>query len=106
MITPFIFPDNFYELFIPKVIQKNTMGQWYLGIVSLLSLEKLSDIVEDGNPCKANSITQDMLSWNFEPKVYQLRMFTGGAYFFNEATENWEVEGISVRFSSSCEALS
>lgn len=89
-----LFVENFYELFIDNTISPNTMGPWFLAFTSFE--ESQNNSIQDGKKCQENQLNKDMLSWTFVPQVYQFRIYVGGAYFFNEDTDNWEAGGVSV----------
>lgn len=72
------------------------MGPWFLALLSLE--ESQTTTVQDAKSCTENKLTEDILSWTFEPQVYQLRIYVGGAYYFNEVSDNWEAGGVSVSY--------
>ena len=73
----------------------NQTGDWYFGVVALTNppLSATRDGICD-------DLTKDNLNFDFNQTAefpgYEIRIYTGGCYYFNSSTEEWEGLGISV----------
>ena len=56
----------------------------------------LLQLTEQGN-CDGDILSNDDLSADFKTSSYELRTYTSGCYFFNQETEEWDTEGMTVR---------
>jgi len=84
-----------YFIGVDKV--KNQTGDWFFGVVALDGEIPLSVTVH--HSCA--ELNSGHLDSNFneskEFPFYEIRMYTGGCYFFNVSSEKWEGTGISVK---------
>ena len=83
--------DKWYDWFIDREKVSNNTGEWYFGVVSLKNPDHPN--LAKGN-CKGMS--KGDLTDQFGFQRYEMRIFTGGCYYFNEETEEWEGTGVSV----------
>ena len=74
---------------------KNRTGDWYFGVVALTNPPKSAS--RDGS---CADLTKDNLNYDFNETAefpgYEIRMYTGGCYYFNTSIEEWEGVGITV----------
>ena len=74
---------------------KNQTGDWYFGVVALKN-PPLS-VTVDG---MCEDLTSDNLNVDFNQTTefpgYEIRIYTGGCYYFNSENEEWEGFGITV----------
>ena len=74
---------------------KNQTGDWYFGVVALKNPPM--SVTQDG---VCDDLTKDNLNHDFnqtkEYPGYEIRVYTGGCYYFNSETEEWEGYGIKV----------
>ena len=77
---------------------KNRTGDWYFGVVALKNTPK--SVIQDGS---CSDITKEDLDYSFnqteEFPGYDIRIYTGGCYFFNSTTEEWDGIGITVNMN-------
>ena len=84
--------DKWYDWFIGTEKVKNRTGDWFFGVVALNDTNKPS--LASGS---CEGLTKDDLAPNYGFTRYDLRIFTGGCYYFNSTSEEWEGVGLSVR---------
>ena len=74
---------------------KNQTGDWYFGVVALKNIP--ISVMRDGI---CDDISKDNLNFDFNQTAeypgYEIRIYTGGCYYFNSSTEEWEGMGIKV----------
>ena len=83
--------DKWYDWFIGTEKVRNRTGDWFFGVVALKDPNLPS--VLNGS---CEGLTKNDLLSNFSISRYDLRIFTGGCYYFNSKTEEWEGVGVSV----------
>ena len=88
--------DKWYDWFIDRDKVGNDTGEWYFGVVSLKNPDHptFSKEVPD-----CQGFTQGDLNTDFGFQRYEMRIFTGGCYYFNDDTEEWEGRGVSVQYT-------
>ena len=92
--------SEWLDWFIGVEQVKNRTGDWYFGVVALKNPPASAS--KDGS---CADLTKDNFNYDFnqtsEFPGYELRIYTGGCYYFNASTEEWEGAGISVRLNYS-----
>ena len=56
----------------------------------------MTDVIEDMKSCEESGIMDAKLGKNFSTTSYDLRIYTGGMYFFEAEGENWDGVGITI----------
>ena len=83
--------DKWYDWFIGTETINNRTGDWFFGVVALKD-PNLPNVL---NGSCAGLTKADLLP-DFGITRYDLRIFTGGCYYFNPKSEEWEGVGVSV----------
>ena len=85
------------DYFMGVELVKNRTGEWFFGVVALDG--EIPESVTADHSCK------DLSSGHLDPSfnesseypIYEIRMYTGGCYYFNRTTEEWEGVGMTVK---------
>ena len=89
--------DKWYDWFIGNHMVANDTGNWYFGVVSLKDPEHPNLAKDnDGKGPNCQGMTKGDFNTNFGFQRYEMRIFTGGCYYFNEINEEWEGGGVTV----------
>ena len=56
----------------------------------------VTDVIEDMKSCEESGIMDVKLGKNFSTTSYDLRIYTGGMYYFEAEGENWDGLGITI----------
>ena len=56
----------------------------------------VTDVIEDMKSCEESGIMDVKLGKNFSTPSYDLRIYTGGMYYFEAEGENWDGLGITI----------
>ena len=83
--------DKWYDWFIGTETINNRTGDWFFGVVALKD-PKLPNVLNGSG----TGLTKADLHPDFGITRYDLRVFTGGCYYFNPKSEEWEGVGVSV----------
>ena len=86
--------DKWYDWFIDREKVSNLTGDWFFGVVSLKDPDHVS--LTDGNCNELSKSDLNSKEEQFGFQRYEMRIFTGGCYAFNEEVEEWEGAGMSV----------
>ena len=81
--------NKWYNWFLGNDKVRNRTGDWFFGVVAL----------QDPNSLKhenCSGLTKSNLLPDFGITRYDLRIFTGGCYYFNSSSEEWEGIGVMV----------
>ena len=84
--------DKWYDWFIDRSKVLGKSGDWFFGVVSL---NNASHIALDHQNC--SKLSKSDLSKDFGFSRYEMRIFTGGCYYFHEKNETWVGDGIEVK---------
>ena len=90
------FTGTFLEWFLSKEHIKNRKGKWFLAIGSLKEGLNSSEVIQTNEPCQKSQLSKDSLTWTFPITSYFLHVYSGGAYCFNESTDEWTGQGLMV----------
>ena len=101
--------EEWYDWFIGVDKVENATGEWFFGVAAIN--DDIPESVRVNHSCKdlnSGKFASDFNSTDDSP-FYDIRMYTGGCYYFNETTEEWEGIGMSVRsggnnLDSTCDA--
>ena len=63
----------------------------------------MTDVIKDMKSCEESGIMDAKLGKNFSTTSYDLRIYTGGMYFFEAEGENWDGLGIGSLIRHQCE---
>ena len=96
MHVQYFFTGTFLEWFLPKEHIKNRKGKWFLAIGSLKEGLNSSEVIQTNEPCQKSQLAKDSLTWTFPITSYFLHVYSGGAYCFNESTDEWTGQGLTV----------
>ena len=83
--------NKWYNWFIDTEKINNRTGDWFFGVVVLKDKNKPNVI--SGN---CEGLTKADLLNDFGFTRYDIRIFTGGCYYFNSTSEEWDGKGITV----------
>ena len=83
--------NKWYDWFIGTDQVRNRTGDWFFGVVALKDAS-LPNVMNGS--CKG--LTKADILPDFGISRYDLRIFTGGCYYFNSSSEEWEGVGVSV----------
>ena len=56
----------------------------------------MTDVIKDMKSCEESGIMDAKLGKDFGTPTYDLRIYTGGMYFFEAEGENWDGVGITI----------
>ena len=88
--------EGWYDWFIGVDKVRNQTGDWYFGVVALKN-PPIS--ATQGGTC--DDLTKDNLNNDFNQTTefpgYEIRVYTGGCYYFNTSNEEWDGAGITVK---------
>ena len=83
-----------------KELINNRKGKWFLAIGSLKEELNASEVIKNNQACMKSQLSKTSLSWTYPISSYFLHTYSGGAYFFNESTDEWTGHGITVSNTS------
>ena len=87
------FKDGYIDWYLDDSVIRNRTGSWYFGVVSI---KGNTDKIVDEKTCAENEITKSDLDDNFQTSTYLFVAYTGGSYFFNTSSEEWEGVGLDT----------
>ena len=87
------FKDGYIDWYLDDSVVRNRTGSWYFGVVSI---KGNTDKIVDEKTCAENEITKADLDDNFQTSTYLFVAYTGGSYFFNTSSEEWEGVGLDT----------
>ena len=88
----------FLDWFLSNKQIRNRKGKWFLAVGSLNENFNASEVIKNDQSCLKSELSNDALSWTFPITSYFLHVYSGGAYYFNEAIDEWKGSGITVSF--------
>ena len=92
-----LFPEEFFDWFVPKSLVNNRTGRWFVGVASLGEKADVDKIVKDEKSCTENNLDRKQLADYFGATHYDMRTYIGGMYYYNERLGNWDGVGVDVR---------
>ena len=87
------FKDGYIDWYLDDSVIRNRTGSWYFGVVSI---KGNTDKIVDEKTCAENEITKADLDDNFQTSTYLFVSYTGGSYFFNTSSEEWDGVGLDT----------
>ena len=87
--------EEWYDYFIGVDKVKNQTGDWFFGIAALDDIPESVSIEHSCKDLNGGSFSHDFNMTNENPN-YDIRIYSGGCYYFNETTEEWVGIGINV----------
>ena len=87
------FKDGYIDWYLDDSVIRNRTGSWYFGVVSI---KGNTDKIVDEKTCAENEITKADLDDNFQTSTYLFVAYTGGSYFFNTSSEEWDGVGLDT----------
>ena len=67
-------------------------------MISITGTNSINDTIDDGQSCQNQSkkIEESLLDTNFNTDTYLFVAYTGGSYFFNTSSDEWEGVGLDT----------